>query len=218
MHRHIGQGGSFGNKTLHYSDPTTFLKKQTQPKLPKATKFQYTSKRKSPLVTRAAARNSPAQRSSTMRRTKGKTNFITQNALAVIGAEPGGREKKKTDYLKKADYGKTPAYLKRVNKEIEMETEYVRRVMEREQQDLVARQPQMRKLPDDERKQLVGDLKLKWQQVNQMYQGMTHLVDLDTIGKIRRKEQYEAQLKQLESSIEKLSRPVVYIQDEAAMY
>merc|ERR1719446_1345314 len=110
------------------------------------------------------------------------------------------------NYLKKADYGKTPAYLKRVNKEIELETEYIRKVMEQEQQEVINSQPQMRQLPEQERLQLLSDLKDKWALCNRQYQTMTHHVSLDTIGKIRRKEQYEAQLKQLETSIEKLSR------------
>ena len=44
---------------------------------------------------------------------------------------------------------------------------------------------------------------------------MTHLVRLDTIGKVRRKEEYEAELSSLEASIEKLSKANVFIQDPA---
>ena len=34
---------------------------------------------------------------------------------------------------------------------------------------------------------------------------------LDTIGKVKRKEQYEAQLAQIEKDIEKLQKPIVYV-------
>ena len=37
---------------------------------------------------------------------------------------------------------------------------------------------------------------------------------LDTIGKVKRKEQYEAQLAQIEKDIEKLSKRHVYLTDE----
>lgn len=215
VHRHAKLGGTLGPKSRHYSDPTTFLKKQSQPIMPTPSKFEYTSKRKPNVVTRKQAMKSPAQRNSTMRKTRVKRDFVTQNALAVIDAEPKAREAKGTNFLKKDDYGKSPAYLKRVNREIELETEYVRRVMGREQQEAINRQPQMRKLPEEERRQLLHDLKVKWAQVNKTYQTLTQAID--TIGKIRRKEQYESQLKQLETSIEKLSRPVVYVQDEAPM-
>lgn len=38
------------------------------------------------------------------------------------------------------------------------------------------------------------------------------MVTLDTNGKVRRKEQYEQELSQIEKSIEKLSKPNVFVQ------
>ena len=49
-------------------------------------------------------------------------------------------------------------------------------------------------------------------------QTMTHLVSLDTIGKTRRKEDYESQLQQLEKSIDKLSKKFVFVQDNEFGY
>jgi hypothetical protein len=86
--------------------------------------------------------------------------------------------------------------------------------MEREQQEIQASQPQMRQLPEEERLMLLTDLKTKWGLVNKKYQLGSHMVNLDTIGKIRRKEQYESELRQLEAAIEKLSRSPVFVQDE----
>ncbi|CAN0534836.1 unnamed protein product, partial [Scytosiphon promiscuus] len=40
--------------------------------------------------------------------------------------------------------------------------------------------------------------KAKWDTVNEKYQLMAHMVNLDTFGKLRRKEQMETQLKGLE--------------------
>ena len=60
---------------------------------------------------------------------------------------------------------------------------------------------------------LLHDLKIKWASVNKKYQLGAHVTRLDTIGKIRRKEQHEEELKNLETSIEKLSRSPVFVQD-----
>lgn len=59
---------------------------------------------------------------------------------------------------------------------------------------------------------LLQDLKQKWEVVNRQYQLMTHIVQLDTHGKTKRKEEFELQLSQLERSIEKLSKPNVFVQ------
>ena len=39
------------------------------------------------------------------------------------------------------------------------------------------------------------------------------MASLDTIGKVKRKEMYEAQLAQIEKDIEKLSKKQVYLMD-----
>merc|ERR1711924_207288 len=62
-------------------------------------------------------------------------------------------------------------------------------------------------LSEDERAALIRALKTKWDAVNEKYQRMCHMVKLDTVGKVKRKEGMEYELKQLESDIEKLERP-----------
>jgi hypothetical protein len=52
---------------------------------------------------------------------------------------------------------------------------------------------------------VLASLKRKWDSVNAKYQKMTHLVKLDTTGKIQRKEALEKELNQLEADIEKLA-------------
>ena len=74
-------------------------------------------------------------------------------------------------------------------------------------------QPKMRLLPEEERERLLIELKQKWETVNKQYQGITHIVTLDTMGKVRRKEQYENELQQIEKSIEKLSKKHVFVHD-----
>ena len=75
----------------------------------------------------------------------------------------------------------------------------------------------MRLMTDEERSELVTALKKKWDAVNSMYQqsSVLSLASLDTIGKVKRKEMYEAQLAQIEKDIEKLSKKQVYIADDS---
>ncbi len=62
-------------------------------------------------------------------------------------------------------------------------------------------------LSELERLDLLEALKAKWQSINANYQKITHLVKLDTTGQIRRKEQFETTLKNLEADIERISKP-----------
>ena len=112
------------------------------------------------------------------------------------------------DYLSKADYGKVPGYLGQVKEEIRRENDmidvYVKEQMGygyEEKDDL------SEMLGDRERTDLIHALKRKWDAVNAKYQKMTHNVNLDTVGKVKRKEQMEKELKQLEADIEKLEKP-----------
>ena len=69
-------------------------------------------------------------------------------------------------------------------------------------------------MSDVEKQSLLAALQTKWDAVNAQYQGMTHMTALDTLTKIRRKEEFEAQLAELEKSIEKLNKRVVFIKDD----
>jgi len=140
-------------------------------------------------------------------------NFISENALAVIMADARRPVRSELDYTKKADFGQTPAYLDKVKAEIAAEKAYIRRVMEAEAAAAHAHEPTVSVLPEEERLQLLHALKIKWETVNKMYQTTTHMIVLDTMGKIRRKEQYENELQQIEKSIQKLSKQNVLIQN-----
>ena len=112
-----------------------------------------------------------------------------------------------------AVFGTTPPYLVKIKQEIADEYEYIRSM---QQQDDSGVPPGMKQLPEEERQALVDALKSKWQDVNKAYQGscVLSLKSLDTIGKVKRKEMYEAQLAQIEKDIEKLSRKVILVADD----
>mmetsp|Transcript_3501 Transcript_3501/g.8718 ORF Transcript_3501/g.8718 Transcript_3501/m.8718 type:complete len:276 (+) Transcript_3501:98-925(+) len=135
-------------------------------------------------------------------------NFVVANAVETILAAPKKVSQGAKDYLNKEDYGKVPKYLQHIKKDIDAEYEYIRALQE--QQEEMTRS-QMRPLDDEERLRLIEGLKARWEQVNVQYQATTHLTKLDTIGKIKRKEKYEAELMQIEKDIEKLNKKSIAV-------
>lgn len=99
-----------------------------------------------------------------------------------------------------------PEYLTQVKEEIRRENDMIERYV-KEQMGEVERTPEtFEVMSEEERLELLDQLKSKWDHVNAQYQRQTHLVKLDTTGQVRRKEQLEHMLQQLENDIEKLQR------------
>jgi len=140
-------------------------------------------------------------------------NFVTSNAVENILAVPK-RDAEPIDWLKKPNFGQTPPYLLKIKQEIADEYDYIRSMQQQDSGD--GAPAGMRQLPEEERAGLVDALKAKWQDVNKAYQGSSvlSLASLDTIGKVKRKEMYEAQLAQIEKDIEKLSKKQVFVADD----
>jgi len=138
-----------------------------------------------------------------------KKNFVQANAIENILSAPK-REEGPIDWKKKADFGKVPIYLKNIKREITEEHEYIRAMQEAQ---AAAAPAGMRLMDEDEKLSLIFDLKTKWDAVNKEYQkhSTLSLASLDTIGKVKRKEAFEAQLAQIEKDIEKLSKPVLWV-------
>jgi hypothetical protein len=136
-------------------------------------------------------------------------NFVTANAVENILAAPKKVGQEVKDYLHKADYGCVPAYLNKIKRDISEEYEYIRKLQEEEEE--AERSSHVRQLTDSEKEALIEGLKAKWEKVNTDYQATTHITKLDTIGKVRRKEQYEALLTQIEKDIEKLHKRTVVV-------
>ena len=66
-------------------------------------------------------------------------------------------------------------------------------------------------MDEKEKEELLSALKAKWNHINESYQKMTFT--LDTPAKRSRKENYEADLAQLEKDIQMLSRKNVFVSD-----
>jgi len=133
-------------------------------------------------------------------------NFITANAVQAILQVPRIVDKGEENYLEKEDYGKVPSYLNDVKEEIKREKDMIDRYV-KEQMGIEDAEPEhFDELEEKERANLILKLKEKWASLNAKYQLGTHLVSLDTAGQVRRKEQLELALTQVEGDIDKLSR------------
>ena len=138
-------------------------------------------------------------------------DFVVGNAVENILAVPMRRQAPKVNYLKKKDYGRVPEYLQHVKKDIEEEKRVIEDYFSDQQSYSYQQQGEL--LPDRERQDVLRKLKAKWAHANERYQKITHNTILDTIGKVRRKEQCEKELEQLQKDIEKLStkRPIMIV-------
>ena len=206
-HPHKKPFGEFGPKEEHYADTTNFMKKHSGHKplpAPKAFHFDDAGSHGG----RVDAKTHPSFPK------RGPTrNFIAENAIAAITTECRKVQNQHIDYLQKPDFGMVPGYLQAVQKEIQVEKDYIQQIQEMRKEEEARSQPKVTLMDDQERVQLLMSLKTKWQLVNGQYQLLTHLTNLDTMGKMRRKEEFESQLGQLEKAIEKLSKKHVYINE-----
>ncbi|CEO95981.1 Enkurin domain-containing protein [Plasmodiophora brassicae] len=141
--------------------------------------------------------------------------FVKTNAIGVILSEPVKRTRKlRSEFTgRHAEFGKVPAYLDDVKREIQIEYDYIDKLHSRDKEKL-PKETSIEQLPESERAALLNALKSKWGDVQRQYQAIAHHVILDTIGQVRRKEQFERDLVKLENDIEKLSKPVVLIRKE----
>lgn len=135
-------------------------------------------------------------------------NYILSNAVENILAVTKVKENQGPDYTKKKEYGKCPKYLQKIKKEIDQEYELVRDMqMEEEQQ----KDRDKFLLEEAEKEELIAALKKKWEVVHKTYQEITHIQKIDTVGLRRKKENCEAELRQLEKDIEKLSKKFIFV-------
>lgn len=139
------------------------------------------------------------------------SNFVTKNAIRNILMPTGERTPDPPKSIfKHENYGKIPDYL-RANKELIEKEKQEEREDLKMQRAIRREQKRGHVLPENERLELLSELKEQWGRTNKEYQEMTHLVLLDTIGKVRKKERYESLLAQLEKDIDTLSKPNIVI-------
>uniref|UniRef100_A0A6A7G7C6 Enkurin n=1 Tax=Hirondellea gigas TaxID=1518452 RepID=A0A6A7G7C6_9CRUS len=205
-HQFKNAAANFGPLRVQKQHPNMFMKKGFgHPPLKKPTKFEYADKSRKTFVPKRTEK--PVMGLVTTK------NFISANVVANILKEPENLVQSPTNEMPRhAEYGKVPEYLQHVKNEIQEEYNYIRE-MHREENIQVSEQSKIKLLQDKEKQELLIALKMKWQDVNKIYQTRTHEVVLDTVGKLRRKEAYEADLQQIEKDIEKLSKQYVFLRE-----
>ena len=160
--------------------------------------FHYTDKSKTAL---------PDRRDRPVMGIKTSKNFITANAVEAILQVPKVVETGELNYMKKEDFGKVPSYLTQVKEEIKRENEMIDKYVKEQLGEVEEVPDQFEELTDEERAELVYQLKAKWAHINAAYQKITHLVILDTTGQVRRKIQLEEEMTRIDKDIQRLTRP-----------
>lgn len=136
-------------------------------------------------------------------------NFVTANAVDNILSVPKKDTRQGVNYLQKQDYGKVPGYLTRVKEQIKDEYGMIEEMQQRNQPN---EQEPIEVLTDGDRERLLAGLKANWEAVNKEYQTLSFT--LDTPAKKKRKEDYEAQLEQIEKDIQKLTKKFVFVHSD----
>merc|ERR1719313_129061 len=192
-------------------NPQNFLKSYTREdnKLPEPKKFEFTDAvDKKPAVPRRNER--PVLGLVTSK------NFITCNAVENILAVPKKTDVRQVSYMNKKGYGKVPAYLEKVKAEIQDEYNYIQQMQEAYEEEGEDGGCRTRMLANDEKMEMLNGLKTNWDRINKAYQTLSFT--LDTPAKKQRKEEFEAQLEQIEREIEKLSKGTLFIEEDQGMY
>ncbi|PFH31757.1 putative enkurin [Besnoitia besnoiti] len=138
---------------------------------------------------------------------------VTANAIDNILSRPRKTSQDALDWTCKPDYGRVPQYLQDVKKTLDLEYAYLESL--RNSTKTAGAGPpgttQVRVMPDHEKCALLAALKRRWDALNLEYQSTTHIMNLDTIGKARRKENFEEQLAAIEKFIIKASKKTVVV-------
>jgi uncharacterized protein YecT (DUF1311 family) len=135
-------------------------------------------------------------------------NFVTANAIENILSKPPEREEPPRA-TQKRDYGKVPKYLQTIKTQIAAEREMI---AEYHRQQEEAEHGSARAMSEEERDELLVELKMKWAKLNRAYGGLSF--SLDVPSHQRKKEQLEQEITQLEKDIKMLQgRQVVVVED-----
>lgn len=139
-----------------------------------------------------------------------KKDFIKSNALENINSVAKKPITNTPAYRRKADYGRTPAYLEQRKQLSEEARESKQRALaEAAEDDQSIQKNGMIRLPEEERVRVLEGLKANWEKLNLDYQKLS--LTVDTVPKIARKVNMEQQLKQLEANISRFSHSNILV-------
>ncbi|GIL80107.1 hypothetical protein Vretimale_12930 [Volvox reticuliferus] len=137
----------------------------------------------------------------------GGRDFVNENKLgAVAPVRPPRPEKKESaeKYLNKKDYGQVPQYLLERKMQMAADAEAAARAKE-----AALIPPGMRIMPEDERLETLELLKKNREEVERAIQALP--LRIETLSAVRRKEELERRLKEIEDALKIFSRPKVLV-------
>ena len=161
-----------------------------------------------------------------------KKNFVLSNALENMLSKPKKETIKNETVIKDAivnendsiavnstlniadrhpEFGKVPEYLKTIKAQVQQEYDYIQSLNTNNIQNKTIKKNKVEMLDENERQELLNNMKDKWEKINAAYQQMTIHVMPETKSSLKRKETYEAQMAQLEKDIEMLSKKYIFV-------
>ncbi|KAI9220907.1 calmodulin-binding-domain-containing protein [Blastocladiella britannica] len=198
------QMASMGKITVVGWGPERYLKKgegeKVKPEVPKHQPDR--SLRKAPLPGTPGAIPPPSG-----------TDFIRSNRTTIGTSDPSPPPAAPRSFLRKANYGRPPAYLG-PRKAEQMATRAAAEQAGSDSRDNSDYEHgPMVALPESERMHILDGLRANWDKLNTEYQKLS--LTVDTVPKIARKVNMEQQLKKLEEDILRFSHENIYIRFEA---
>ncbi len=98
-------------------------------------------------------------------------DFVTENAISAILASPRSKQRKEEEnWLASKNFAKKPAYLERIKQQLAAEKQYVLELADAQQRDAASHASggAVREMGDDERAELLQQLKTKWSEVSKV--------------------------------------------------
>lgn len=204
-HTNKGDTGTFGKpKGTNKADPNSFSKKGTGRM---GSTYQPSESQNYHRETEFKKPDVPKKDEKPIMGLVSKKNFVIANAVENMLAQPKLKDSP-FDYTKKAEYGKTPEYLKSIQQEMTREYEHIK-ALQRMEEEEQAKEKYV--LNEEEVNILREGLKKKWEMVNKEYQQITHISKINTVGLKRRKEDCEKQLDQLQKDLDKLNKGFIVV-------
>jgi hypothetical protein len=213
VHRHVRDFAQFGPKQPHSAEPAAFVAAHTHPELPTPERYAYTDRRKPALDTTAGLSASLPSSFSSSSSSSSQRNFIAENTSRAVALTPPAAPEGPRRYRLKEDYGRVPEYLETVKAAVAEEKEMIASAVRPD----ADRQQGGQLLADAERCSLLDGLKRRWEELMSQYQVLTHMTSNTlSMGNLKRKEELERKITEVEKAIKKLDKTFVVIMQQNA--
>lgn len=201
-------GATMGKVVGPEVDPRRFLKKGTGPKHEVAPVQKEKVYAKAPIV---HAEDKPVMG------LRSEKDFVKSNAVEMANMATRGRKADAARPTERSSFGKVPKYLETVKNQLNGEQQYLTALKESdEKRRLETKQQFVHQMSEDQRQQLLTQLKQRWEEKHRQFISIPFA--RDTMMQISRKEAIEKDLKELETAMARLEKKVVYVYKDDPMY